>query len=63
MNPPHRSLSQEEKDLVQQYLDQGGTVQQINPGERSEEIEYTGGFYQRRKKKADAEKNKDDDHG
>lgn len=55
-------MLRQEESLVQKYLNQGGTVEKINPRERSEEIEYTGGFYQRRKKKQML-KNKEEDNG
>lgn len=58
MNPTSRSLSDEEKDLVKDFLKKGGEIKKIKTGERSEEIEFTGGFYQRRKKKKE-EENKD----
>lgn len=58
MNPSPRSMSQEEKDLIQEYLDNGGKVDVRPSGERSEEIEFTGGFYQKRKKKKEEEEGK-----
>lgn len=58
MNPTPRSITREEKDLIQEYLDNGGKVDVRAEGERSEEIEFTGGFYQKRKKKKE-EENKD----
>lgn len=60
-NPVSRKVSNEDQQLIQEYLDKGGVVTQKAYGERSEEIGYTGGFYQRRKKKSDAEKNKDEE--
>jgi hypothetical protein len=55
MNPVPRSTSQKDKDLIQEYLDNGGTVDVRANGERSEEIEFNGGFYKKRKKKIDSE--------
>lgn len=51
MNPTPRKMTEEDKDLVAEYLAKGGEVTVGKYGEVSENIEYTGGFYQRRKKK------------
>jgi hypothetical protein len=53
MTPAPRSLSDEEQKLVQEFFNNGGTVTHKKYGARTEDIGYTGGFYQRRKKKAD----------
>lgn len=50
MNPVSRKTSDEDKKLVQEYLDNGGTVTQLEKGARTEDIEFKGGFYTRRKK-------------
>ena len=47
-----------EKQL-QDFLDKGGKIQYCEPGARTEDIEYKGNFYQKRKKKAEDEKNDD----
>jgi len=52
MNPTPRKMSDEDNDLIQQYLNKGGKIEVKTPGARTEDIQYTGGFYQRRKKKA-----------
>ena len=46
-----RDTSEEDKKLIQEYLDKGGKITQFKFGERSEEIEFKGGFYTKRKKK------------
>ena len=46
------------KEQLQEYLDKGGTITKCPPGARTEDIEYKGNFYQKRKKKAE-EKNND----
>jgi hypothetical protein len=60
MNPTPRKMSTEDNDLIKQFLDNGGKVEQKQFGERSEDIEYTGGFYQRRRKKQEASKGEED---
>ena len=48
---------------IQEFLNKGGTVTTFTPGARSEEIEYTGGFYgkRRKQKEAVAEANSNDE--
>ena len=58
MNPTPRKLDQEDQDLIDKYLKEGGNVTVEEPGAVTEEIGYTGGFYQRRKKKKEDEANK-----
>ena len=36
---------------LQEYFDKGGKITVCEPGARTEEIEYTGGFYGKKKKK------------
>ena len=55
MNPSPRETDDESQKAIDEFLAKGGKIQYCKPGERSEEIEYTGGFYQRRKKKKEAE--------
>ena len=38
---------------IDEYLAKGGTITKCPPGARTEEIEFKGGFYGRKKKKAD----------
>lgn len=57
MNPTPRKMSNEDNELIKQFLNDGGEIQKIKAGERSEEIDFKGGFYQRRKKKKEEEQN------
>ena len=50
MNPTPRKMSDEDNALIQDYLNKGGKIEVKTPGARTEDIQYTGGFYQRRKK-------------
>lgn len=56
MNPMPRRMRETDNELIKQFLENGGEIEKKKPGERSEEIEYTGGFYQRRRKKQEASK-------
>ena len=58
MTPIPRETDDESKKAIEEYLKKGGKVTVCPSGQRSEEIEYTGGFYQRRKKKKEAEQGK-----
>jgi hypothetical protein len=51
MNPPPRANTS--NDLIKEFLDKGGKITECPPMRRSENIEYTNGFY--RKKKTDSE--------
>ena len=39
------------KEQLQEYLDKGGTITKCPPGARTEDINYKGGFYGKKKKK------------
>ena len=39
------------KEQLQEYLDKGGKITYCPPGERTEDIEFKGGFYGKKKKK------------
>ena len=39
------------QEQLQEYLDKGGKITKCPPGARTEEIEYKGGFYGKKKKK------------
>ena len=41
------------KEQLQDYLDNGGKITICPPGERTENIDYKGGFYGRKPKKKD----------
>lgn len=51
MNPPPRKQNQY-SDEIQEFLDNGGKIQQFEYGQRSEEIEFQYSFYGKRKKAA-----------
>lgn len=40
----------ETSDLVAEFLAKGGSITKCPPGERTEDITYTSGFYGRKKK-------------
>jgi|OM-RGC.v1.036535794 hypothetical protein len=58
MTPVPKDTDDETKRLVQEYLDKGGKITQFESGQRSEEIDFKGGFYQRRKKKKEEKEGK-----
>jgi|TARA_B110000114_G_scaffold3282_1_gene3315 hypothetical protein len=51
MNPVPPAPDLETQKLVDEYLKKGGEITECPAFQVSEHIEYTGGFYQRRKKK------------
>lgn len=44
---------------MQDFLDKGGKIQYCQPGARTEDIEFKGGFYKRRKAKKEEEASKE----
>lgn len=50
MNPVGRMEQNTSQELIDEYLAKGGQITKCPPGARSEEIEYTSGFYGRKKK-------------
>jgi|TARA_B110000977_G_C10862797_1_gene410454 hypothetical protein len=58
MTPVPKETDSETKRLIQDYLDKGGKITQFQSGLRSEEIDFKGGFYQRRKKKKEEKEGK-----
>lgn len=48
------------KSLIDDFLNKGGKVTVCTPGSRTEDIEYTSGFYGKRKKKPTAEATEDE---
>jgi hypothetical protein len=46
--PKEKGMTEEQ---LQEFLDKGGKIQYFPPGARTEEIDYKGGFYGRKKKK------------
>jgi hypothetical protein len=59
MNPVGRKLDKTSQDLVDEFLKNGGKITQCEKNARTEDIEYKGGFYAKRRKKKEAE-SKDD---
>ena len=57
MNPPPRKQNQY-SDEIQEFLDNGGKIQQFEYGQRSEEIEFQYSFYGKRNKKAEEKQEK-----
>lgn len=53
MNPVGRMDQNTPQSLIDDFIAKGGKITVCPPGERTEEIEYTGGFYGRRKKKSE----------
>lgn len=51
MSPVPRNKTTQENQLVQEYLNKGGEITQCESGARTENIEYKGGFYAKRRKK------------
>lgn len=51
MNTIGRMHHNTPKELIEEFLNRGGKVKVCSTGERTEEIEYTSGFYGRKKKK------------
>jgi len=59
MNPPPRQTDTETQKLIDEYLKNGGEITYCATGERSEEIDYKGSYYTKRKlKKKDSEAKK-----
>ena len=46
------------KEMIDEFLNKGGTITKCPPGARTEDIEFKGGFYTKRKKKKEEEANK-----
>ena len=59
MNPVGKTLDEESQRAIEEYLKNGGTITQCEPNARTENIEYTGGMWGRRKK-APTEESKQD---
>ena len=43
------------EEQLQEFLDKGGKIQYFKFGERTEDINYKGGFYNNKKKKQENE--------
>lgn len=55
MNPPPRETDKETQKAIEEFLAKGGKIKVCPPGQRTEDIDYKGGFYGRKKKKAKKE--------
>ena len=53
MNPTPKERDDETQKAIDEFLAKGGVIQKYKFGERSEKVEYTGGFYGKKKKKVD----------
>jgi hypothetical protein len=51
MNPTPRKTDDDSQRAIDEFLAKGGKIQQCNAFERSEELNFTGGFYGRKPKK------------
>ncbi len=51
----------ENSDLIAEFLAKGGTITKCPPGERTEDITYTSGFYGRKKKDTPVESDEETD--
>ena len=51
MNPPPNERDEKIDNLIKEFLDKGGKITKVPAGARTEEIEFKGGFYGRKKKK------------
>ena len=60
MNPAPKDKDTVTEKLVAEYLKNGGKITYFEKGERSEEIDYKGGFYARRRKKKEEKENTND---
>jgi hypothetical protein len=49
----NRSHHNTPQNLIEEFISKGGQVTRCSTGERTENIEYTGGFYGKRKKKTE----------
>jgi len=58
MNPPPKEHDEETQKLNNDYLKKGGEITYCAKGERSESIDFKGGYYTKRKKKKEEENNK-----
>ena len=59
MNPVGKTLDEESQRAIDEYLKKGGKITRCEPNARTENIEYTGGMWGRRKKKPAEDTKKD----
>jgi hypothetical protein len=63
MNPVGRMDQNTSEELIKKFLDNGGEITKCPPGARSEGIEYTSGFYNRKKKTTATKETTDENDG
>ena len=51
MGQTNRTKDEESDKAIQEFLAKGGEITQCEPFARTEDIEYKGGFYGKKKKK------------
>lgn len=51
MNPVPRDTDDETKKAIEEFLANGGKIQYLKYGEKSEKVEYSNGFYGKKKAK------------
>lgn len=54
MNPTPRTMTDEDKKLIDEYLKNGGEISKKPAFARTEDIVFTSGFYGRKKKKVES---------
>ena len=55
MNPTPRQTDEESKKAIEEFLKNGGVIEQCKPFARTENLEIKGGFYGRKPKKKEEE--------
>jgi len=55
MNPTPRKTDEESQRAIEEFLANGGKITQCKPFERTEDIDFKGGFYGRKPKKKEEE--------
>ena len=58
MNPVPRSHDDDTQKMIDEYLAKGGKITYCPDSARSEEIDFKGGYYTKRKKKKEEKDNK-----
>lgn len=59
MNPVPKEQNEHE-EMIRAWLKKGNKITHCEPGARTEDIDYKGGFYAKRKKKKEAKERGDD---
>jgi|TARA_R110000823_G_scaffold27678_3_gene80808 hypothetical protein len=55
VNPTPRKTDEESEKAIKEFLAKGGKIEVCEPFARTEEINFTGGFYGRKPKKKEDE--------